>query len=76
MKNHKQDDKLYVNRISAPNEIKAISKTPVGDASTDPFCVYGHKRHAIGSTIINNDGSQTVCTTKNNGSWQNSNLTE
>lgn len=76
MKNHKRDDKLYVNMISAPNDIKAISEAPVGDASSDQFCVYAHKRHAIGSKIINNDGSQTVCTPQNNGTWQNSNLTD
>lgn len=76
MRNNKKDDKLYVNMITAPNDIKAISNAPVSNAAKDPFCLYGHKRHAVGSKIINNDGSQTLCTTENNGSWQNSNLTE
>ncbi len=76
MRNNKHQDKLNVNVITAPNDIKAISNAPVGNASRDQFCVYAHKRHAIGSKIINNDGSQTICTTENDGSWQNSNLTD
>jgi len=76
MKNHKKGDKLYINLISGPDDIRPISKTPAGDASKDPFCVYAHKRHAIGSKIINNDGSETVCTAHNNGSWQNINSIE
>ena len=72
MKNNKKEDKLYVNVISAPNDIKTISNAPVGNASKDTFCVYGHKRHAIGSKIINNDGSQSVCSSEGDGTWQNS----
>jgi hypothetical protein len=72
MKNNKKEDKLYVNVISPPNDIKAISNGPVGNASTDTFCVYEHKRHAIGSKIINNDGSHTVCSSEGDGTWQNS----
>ncbi|MDP4180422.1 MAG: hypothetical protein Q8942_04935 [Bacillota bacterium] len=70
MKNHTKDDKTSVNIITSPNEIKAVSDKPVGTASKDPFCVYGHKRHAVGSKIINEDGSETVCNKE--GSWQNS----
>jgi hypothetical protein len=72
MKNNKKEDKLYVNLITAPNDIKAISDNPVGNAAKDPFCVFAHKRHAIGSKIVNNDDSQTVCSTESDGSWQNS----
>ncbi len=72
MKNNKRDDKLYINTISSPTDIKAVTNSPAGNAEIDPFCIYAHKRHAIGSKIINNDGSQTICSTENHGSWQNS----
>jgi len=76
MKNHKKGDKLYVNLISGRDDIKPLSDNPVGDALRDPFCVYAHQRHAVGSKIINNDGSEAVCTTQNNGSWQNLDATD
>lgn len=76
MKNNKLKDKLNVNVITSQNDIKAVSDVREGNAATDPFCVYAHKRHAVGSKIINNDGSQMVCTAENNGSWQNTKSTE
>lgn len=69
MKNHKKRDNITINNISAPNEVKSISKKPVGNAGKDPFCVYAGMRHAVGSTITREDGSKLVCT--KNGSWQN-----
>jgi len=49
MKNHQKHDKLFINTISPPNEVKHVSGKPVGDAGKDPFCVYNHQRHAAGS---------------------------
>ena len=69
MKNHKKHDKISKNNISLHNDIKAVSKEPVGNADKDPFCVYEHKRHAVGSKIKNSDGSETVCT--DDSTWQN-----
>jgi len=37
MKNHKERDMLFINKISAPNNIKPISKDPVGKASKNAF---------------------------------------
>lgn len=37
MKNRKERDMLFINKISAPNNIKPISKEPVGKASKDVF---------------------------------------
>ncbi|HEY5586066.1 MAG TPA: hypothetical protein VIK78_16440 [Ruminiclostridium sp.] len=69
MQNHKNQDSISVNFVNEVNEIKPITKKPVGNAGTDPFCVYDHKRHAVGSKIINGDGTESVCT--DDGSWQN-----
>ncbi|MCX7923071.1 MAG: hypothetical protein N3B21_13835 [Clostridia bacterium] len=69
MQNHKKQDSISVNEISHTNEVRNISKKPVGNAGEDAFCVYDHKRHAVGSKIINKDGTETVC--QKNGSWKN-----
>ena len=69
MQNHKKQDSISVNVITDPDDIKAVSQKTAGNAGTDPFCIYGHKRHAVGSKIINRDGSETVCTDE--GSWRN-----
>ncbi len=37
MKNHNKRDKIFVNKISAPNNIKSVSNGPVGNADKDPF---------------------------------------
>lgn len=37
MKNHKKEDSLTVNIISAPNEVEPVSKAPTGNAGKDPF---------------------------------------
>lgn len=68
MKDHKKEDELYVNKITPPDDVKKASGKPSGNADKDPFCVYAHERHAVGSKIINQDGSETVC--KEDG-WQN-----
>lgn len=69
MKNNKKRDNINVNIISAPNEVKPISKAPVGNAGKDPFCVYAGMRHAVGSIITKDDGTRIICT--EDGSWQN-----
>ena len=68
MKNHKKDDIISVNTIAPNNDIKSTQKN-VGNADKDPFCIFEHKRHAVGSKIENDDGSNTVC--KDDGSWHN-----
>lgn len=70
MQNRKKQDSLSVNNIATPNEIKAVSQKTVGNAGEDPFCIYAHKRHAVGSKIENRDGSDSIC--KEDGSWHNS----
>jgi hypothetical protein len=69
MKNHQKGDKVSVNIITAPNDIKAVSDKPIGNASENPSCIYDHKRHAAGSKIINTDGSEMICSKE--GSWKN-----
>jgi hypothetical protein len=69
MKNHKKNDNISVNDISLHNDIKAVSQKPAGNADKDPFCVYEHKRHAVGSKIKNSDGSESVCT--EDTTWKN-----
>ncbi|MBU5437244.1 hypothetical protein KQI42_04440 [Tissierella sp. MSJ-40] len=69
MKNNKKDDDISINIISAPNNVKPISKAPVGNAAKDAFCIYAGMRHAVGSVIEMEDGSKVVCT--DDGSWQN-----
>jgi len=69
MKNHQKHDKLFINTISPPNEVKHVSGKPVGDAGKDPFCVYNPQRHAADSIKENKDDSKTICT--KDGSWQN-----
>ncbi len=66
MQNRKKQDSISVN-IIGENEIK--SQKPAGNAGKDPFCVYDHKRHGVGSQIINDDGTKSVCT--EDGSWKN-----
>jgi hypothetical protein len=70
MLNHKKQDNISVNVISPTNDIKNVSEKPVGNADKDPFCVYAHKRHAVGSKLVNEDGSNKEC--KDDTSWQNS----
>lgn len=69
MQNHSKQDKLFVNKISGVNNVKNVSKKSVGNAAEEPFCVYAHKRHAAGSKIVNEDGSESVC--KEDSTWQN-----
>lgn len=70
MQNHKKQDSLFVNIITPPNDVKTITKTSVGNAGKDPFCIYDHKRHAAGSVINHSDGSESTCST--DSSWVNS----
>lgn len=70
MKNNKKQDDITVNVITPPNDVKITSKKPTGNAQDDPSCVYAHMRHAAGSIIKNEDGSQMVCT--KDSTWQNS----
>lgn len=68
MQNHKKQDSISVDIINQVNEVKTLSEKPVGNASKDPFCVYDNRRHAVGSTIINRNGSKNICT--EDGSWK------
>lgn len=67
MQNRKKNDNISVD-IIGENEIKF--ERPGGNAGKDPFCVYDHKRHAVGSKIINDDGTESICMP--DGSWKNS----
>ncbi len=75
MRNNKKKDDISVNNITshsdikASTEIKAVTQQPTGNAAVDPFCVYDHKRHAVGSKIKNDDGSEYECNEE--GSWKN-----
>lgn len=75
MRNNKKHDDLSVNAITSQNNIKpAPDGKNAGNATNDPYCVYAHQRHAVGSKIKNHDGSEMVCT--EDGSWQNSKRSE
>ncbi|HOV25484.1 MAG TPA: hypothetical protein PK566_03880 [Pseudobacteroides sp.] len=67
MKNHQKSDKVYVNAIKQPNHVDTTSDKPAGIASDEPSCIYNHMRHAEGSKITNDDGSEMVCNKE--GSW-------
>ena len=71
MQNHKKQDSLSVNIITPQNKVKPVSSEAAGNAGRDPFCIYGHKRHAVGSKIEYGDGKEAVCT--EDGTWQNRN---
>ncbi|HEX2924747.1 MAG TPA: hypothetical protein VHP38_00565 [Ruminiclostridium sp.] len=68
MQNHKEQDSISVNDISQENEIKQVSKKTIGNAGKDPFCVYDHRRHAVGSKIVTENGLESVCSEE--GSWK------
>jgi hypothetical protein len=69
MQNHKKQDSISVNIINQEDDVIPVSQKPVGNADKDPFCVYNHKRHAVESKIINEDGSESICT--KDGTWRN-----
>lgn len=69
MQNHNKQDSLKVNKIDSDNTVTAMSNKTVGTADNSPFCLYNHKRHAAGSKLVNEDGSESVCST--DGSWKN-----
>jgi len=68
MQNRKKQDNISVDVIT-PDNNKAVSQKNVGSAEKNSFCLYDHKRHAVGSKILNQDGSETVCT--EDSSWKN-----
>lgn len=37
MKNHNKRNRIFINKISAPNNIKSVSRGPVGSADKDSF---------------------------------------
>jgi len=69
MQNHNKQDSISVNIITSDNKVKTVSKKPVSNSDKEPFCVYDHKRHAVGSKIKNRDGTEAVCT--EDGVWKN-----
>lgn len=71
MQNQNKQDRISVNVVESDNKVKAVSQKPVGNADKDPFCVYDHKRHAVGSKIKNRDGAEAICT--EDGVWKNQN---
>lgn len=70
MQNRKQQDSISVDNITQENDISNVTKKGTGNAGKDPFCVYDHKRHAVGSKITTENGLQSVCTEE--GSWKTS----
>lgn len=68
MENNKKDDTLYVNEITRPDDVKHISNNPVGNAIDNPCCIYNHQRHAVGSIVKNEDGTEMICT--ESSEWQ------
>jgi hypothetical protein len=70
MQDNKKQEDITVNIIKSENDVKAVSQKAEGNADKDVFCVYGHKRHAVGSKIISNDGPESECSKE--GSWKNS----
>lgn len=68
MQNHKKHDEISVDIINQENQVSKLSQGSVGKADKDPFCVYDHKRHAVGSKVISEDGSEMTCT--EDGSWK------
>lgn len=69
MKNHNKEDKLYKNYIIPPNTTKPVSSESVGNAQDKQACIYNHQRHAVGSVIKNEDGSESIC--EKDGTWRN-----
>lgn len=69
MKIYRKREKVFKNMIIPPDDVKAVSKEPTGDAFHEPSCVYNHQHHAVGSVIKNKDGSESVC--EEDGSWTN-----
>ncbi|MEL7646662.1 MAG: hypothetical protein AAGU76_01145 [Sedimentibacter sp.] len=67
MINHNERNNIFVNVITQPNEVKSVSKRPVGTAADNTFCVFNNQSHAVGSVIKNQDGDY-ICTA--DGSWQ------
>ena len=69
MEKNKKQDHIWVNKIKSEKDVKAVSQKAEGNAEKDPFCVYGHQRHAVGSKIVSNDGPDSECTKES--SWEN-----
>lgn len=69
MQNHNKQDKIFVNKITPENTVRPTSQKDSGNAAKDTFCVYNHKRHAVGSKLINDDGPDSVCSA--DSSWKN-----
>lgn len=69
MKNNVKKDNITVNTMSPPNDVKAIADSHIQNAQDANFCVYAGMRHAVGSIIKNDDGTEIICA--EDGSWQN-----
>lgn len=68
MRNRKKQDNISINVINEAKEVKPVSQNSAGNAEKDPFCVYDHKRHAVGSRMVNRNGNESVCT--KDGTWK------
>ena len=53
------EEARYVNKISAPGNIQ--SSTKASTMNNDVSCIYNNKNHGVGSVIVNEDGSEYVC---------------
>lgn len=69
MKNNKKNDSISVNQITGTNHTEKISDKPEGNAAKNTFCIYNNKRHAVGSIIKFDDGSEAICSER--GTWEN-----
>lgn len=71
MKDNKLTDKEMElvrtkNNISAPGTI--LNSTAASPMNNDASCIYDNQNHDVGSTIVNEDGREYVCTS--DGTWQ------
>lgn len=60
------EQRRFVNEISAPGNIKASTKA--SSMNNDVSCIYNNQNHGVGSTIVNEDGKEYVCSI--DGTWQ------
>lgn len=62
----KMEEERYINKVSAPGNI--LSSTKASSMNNDVSCIYNNINHGVGSTIINEDGREYVCSS--DGTWQ------
>lgn len=65
-KDKQMEETRNVNIISAPGNIRSSVKASI--SNNDVSCIYGGENHGVGSVILNEDGSEFICTS--DGTWQ------